>query len=233
MVHNAVVYGLITTVNAFVFLRRDNGGKLQLTRLIPATTTTPTILHMLFYMSHLCASTELLYETHLDGRYVSIARAPTDSSAAPRLPVPSIAPSRPSLGPTPSLPPRRSPRFQKDNLTDVVDDELRLYIDIRSPGTYLGCKGYKGVLDTGETVFAKLWDGWKHSSEEIDREVQIYRQLSGLGGTVPKMIAHGGWGFCHILLLEFVKVIPVDVDVDLYRPKNFRKLLSTTQSQQM
>jgi hypothetical protein len=75
------------------------------------------------------------------------------------------------------------------------------------PGTHLGGKGYQGVLHTGERVFAKLWDGWKHSSEEVDREAHIYLQLRDLWGTaVPKMISHGGWGFCHIILLEFVEV---------------------------
>ena len=37
MFHNSVVYGMITTVNSFAFLRREKEGKLNLTRLIPAT----------------------------------------------------------------------------------------------------------------------------------------------------------------------------------------------------
>lgn len=216
MVHNAVVYGLITTVNAFAFMARGNGGILKLTRLLPATTTNPTVLQMLYYMSHLCMTTPSLYETHPDGRSVSISRAPLDSSTAPRVPAPSIASplSSSTLGPTPSFTsPRRSPRFQNDasshskpyGIEPSID--LRLDIDIRLPGTYLGCKGYKGVLHTGEKVFAKLWDGWKHSSDEVDREAYIYMQLRDLWGrSVPRMIAHGGWGFCYIILLEFVNV---------------------------
>ena len=59
MVHNAVVYGLITTVNAFAFMARANGGILKLARLLPATTTNPTVLQMLYCMSHLCATTPI------------------------------------------------------------------------------------------------------------------------------------------------------------------------------
>jgi hypothetical protein len=42
MFHNVVMYGILTTVNSFAFLRRQRGGKLNLTRLIPATRTDPT-----------------------------------------------------------------------------------------------------------------------------------------------------------------------------------------------
>jgi hypothetical protein len=114
------------------------------------------------------------------------------------------------------MPLRKSPRFQNHKPGDSINGSatgiessngLQLSINIHAPGTWIGCKGYKGVLDTGETVFAKLWDGWKHSSEEADRETQIYVELRDLWGTVvPKMIAHGGWGFCHIVLLSFVEV---------------------------
>src|SRR5205814_9882124 len=46
MVHNAVAYCIITTVNALIFLCRENGGKLKITRLIDATINNPTILQM-------------------------------------------------------------------------------------------------------------------------------------------------------------------------------------------
>jgi hypothetical protein len=205
MVHNAIVYGVITTINEFAFLFRENGGKLNLTRLIPATTTNPTVLQMLYYMSHLCAITELFYETYPDGRKVSISKAQPDYSTAPMIPAPSIPTPRTSMGEPFSGTLRRSARLQDATATPEVD-EIYLYIDILAPGTYLGCKGYKGILNTGEKVFAKLWDGWKHSSKELDREVQTYKQLQSLGNMIPRMIAHGGWGFCHVLLLEFVQV---------------------------
>ena len=216
MVHNHVVYGLITTINAFAFLCRANGGELKMTRLIPAVTFNPTALQMLYYMSYLCAQTPLLYETKNDGTPVYISKVDKDQTRATLIPPPSMPPRRPSpdlaINPSDSSP-RRSPRLQqresKNNPKIRMDGskDLRLDIDVRVPGTWLGCKGYKGVTRTGETVFAKLWDGWKCTAEESEREAQIYMELKSLWGTiVPRMIAHGGWGFCHILLLDFVEV---------------------------
>src|SRR5271169_2158741 len=104
MFHNAIVYGLITTINAFAFLCRSNGGILKMTPLIPANTAqTPTILQMLYYMSHLCATTPALKEKHPDGRVVRPKYADRDSSAAPKVPAQFDASSRNTntLGPTP------------------------------------------------------------------------------------------------------------------------------------
>ena len=137
------------------------------------------------------------------------------------MPAPFVASSRNTntLGLTPNLgPPRRSPRHQNPH-TDSgdkrttppanadPDDDFHLVIDIHSPGTYLGGKGYRGFLQSGQAVFAKLWDGWKYSGKEAEKEVGIYMALREFWGTtVPKLLTHGGWGFCHIILLEFVEV---------------------------
>jgi hypothetical protein len=213
MFHNSVVYGIISTVNAFAFLRREKGGKLGLTPLIPATQTDPTVLCMLYYFSSLCAASPQLVETHPDGRPITPIRAPSDSSTAPLIPLPSLprTTSNSYLSHVQLNSRRRSPRFQHTDSSPPIDqklsDQLYLDIDVTVSGTWLGCKGYKGILHTGEIVFAKLWDGWKHSSEEADREVAIYNSLHQLWGTViPKFIAHGGWGFSHIVVIEFIKV---------------------------
>jgi hypothetical protein len=213
--HNSVVYGIITTVNAFTFLRRERGGKLSLTRLFPATRTDPTILRMLYYFSHLCAVAEPLIETHEDGRPITVSAAESNTSLAPLVPPPrpARAPSAKNTLQNVQLnPPRRSSRLNQGGTDSAsrkpaLSNQLSLNIDIRATGTHLGCKGYKGVLNTGETVFAKLWDGWKHNSEEADQETAIYNSLRDLWGTtVPRLIIHGGWGFCHIVVLEFIKV---------------------------
>jgi serine/threonine protein kinase len=210
MFHNCVVYGIISTVNSFAFLHRETGGKLYLTQLIPATQKDPTILGILYYFSNLCASAPLLVETNQDGRPVTVVRAAGDSSNAPLVPTPSAPPTPSTLPPIQLNTPRRSPRFQQDiaRVSSKSNDLLYLDIDVRTSGTHLGCKGYKAILHTGETVFAKLWDGWKHSSEEADQESKVYHFLRGLWGTViPRFITYGGWGFCHIVILEFIKVI--------------------------
>lgn len=232
MFHNTVAYGIITTTNSFAFLRRQRGGKLNLTRLIPATRTDPTMLHLLYYFSHLCAITPPLVETHDDGRPITVVRAATDSSSAPLVPLPSavrIPPTSSSLQPFRLDPPRRSPRFQPRDSPPIISvlpslqkrepDDLCLDIDVRTPGVRVGGKGYRGTLHTGETVFVKLWDGWKHSSEESDRESAIYNSLRPLWGTlVPRLIAHGGWGFCHVVILEFIQVPRLATPDLLYPP---------------
>lgn len=176
MFHNSALYGIISTVNSFAFLRREAGGKLNLTRLIPATRTDPTILCLLYYFSNLCATTPLLVETHQDGRPITVIRAPKDSSISRT--------TSSSLSHIQLDPPRRSPRLQKGDSSPPASfktstlEALYLDIDVTALGTWLGCKGYKGVLHTGEPVFAKLWDGWKHSSEEADRESAIYNSIA-------------------------------------------------------
>ena len=216
LLHNSIVYGIISTVNAFAFLRRERGGKLSLTQLFPATRTNPTILCMLFYFSHLCAIAEPLAETHEDGRPITVGTAESNTSLAPLAPLPGPARTSSSRNSSDqvrlhSL--RRSPRLnQERNTSDST--QLSLNINISVPGTHLGCKGYKAILNTGQIVFAKLWDGWKHTSEEADHETAIYCSLRDLWGTtVPRLIAHGGWGFCHIILLEFIKVIILNAHV--------------------
>ena len=213
MFYNSVVYGMITTVNSFAFLRREKDGKLNLTRLIPATRTNPTMLCLLYYFSHLCATTQRLVETHQDGRPITVIRALNDSSIVPIVPPP-LSVSQMTL--TSSLShiqldaPQRSPSFQQgDSLSSSkapIPEQLCFDIDVTAPGSWMG---RKGLLNTGEPVFAKLWDGWKHSSEKADRETAVYNSLRELWGIhVPRLIAHGGWGFCHIVVLEFIKVIP-------------------------
>jgi hypothetical protein len=200
MFHNSVVYGLISTVNSFSFLARSTGGQLKLTQLIPATRTNPTVLQMLYYFSHLCASTPPLAEAHIDGRPITVVRAEADSSTAPLVPLPSFprisGSSIPNLGP-----PRRSPRFQTN------DEDVVLDIDVTRKEMSFGWKGYVGFLGTGEKVFVKLWDSWKCSADEMKQEAAVYSTLRSLWGKIiPRMIVHGGWGFCHTIVLEFIEV---------------------------
>lgn len=211
MFHNLVVYGIISTVNSFAFLRREAGGKSSLTRLTPAIRTDPTIL---YYFSNLCATTPLLVETHQDGRPITVIRAPSDSFNAPLVPPSSTARTTSSscLSRMQLDPPRRLPRFQQGDESPLPSntaalEELCLDIDVTALGTTIGCRGYKGVLHTGEPVSAKLWDGSKHSSEEADGENAIYNSLRHWGALVPRLIANGGCRFCPIVVLEFVKMI--------------------------
>src|SRR5208282_6570644 len=129
---------------------------------------------------------------------------------APKIPNPENNLSRQTLSPTnvdySATTPRRSPRRH-----DLAFSTPSVYLDInsREKGVYLGCKGWRGTLSTGLTVFVKLWDGWKFSREDCDHEASVYIHLRDLWGTiVPGFLGSGDWGFCHILLLSFIDVFP-------------------------
>ena len=190
----------------------STAGELCVTRLISATQTNPTMLQMLYYFSSLCANTPPLVETYEDGKPVTVIRAPVDSSKAPMIPDPfaTHTPSSSPISQVQSDPPRRSPRFQPREATLRPSRPYNpLCLDI-IPGTWFGCKGYKAILSTGEQVFAKLWDGWKYTPEQSNREIRIYNSLHPLWGKfIPRLIAYGGWGFCHIIVLELIHVHPL------------------------
>jgi hypothetical protein len=156
---------------------------------------------MLYYFSHICASTTPLAETYIDGRPITVIRAEVDSSTAPLVPLPSFlrTSSRSSI---PSLePPRRPPRFQTN------ERDVGLNIDVTRKDTMLGLKEYKGMLETRQKVFVKLWESWKCSPDEMDNEVAVYSTLHSMWGNfIPRVIDYDGWGFCHTIVLEFIEV---------------------------
>jgi hypothetical protein len=217
MVHDQIIYGIISTFNAFVFLKRQNPGILYMSRLIPNDSTNPTIMKFLYFFSHLCTLDPLPHpETNHEGIKIHLTIAEKDTSAAPKIPNPlNILSSTaqtflPSGGDYSQTNPRRSPRHHitHDSLV-AASSTLYLDIDSRAKGAYLGCKGWRGTLSTGQTVFAKLWDGWKVSREHCDHEASIYIQLRDLWGTtIPEFLGSGDWGFCHILLLSYIDVCP-------------------------
>ena len=53
MVFDKFIYGILTTFNSFVFLKRQSGG-ISMSHMFPNTATTPTILKLLYYISHVC-----------------------------------------------------------------------------------------------------------------------------------------------------------------------------------
>ena len=176
-----------------------------MSRTIPITSTTPTILKLLYYFSHLCAvHSEPHPEVNADGIVVRLKSAPRTPDKAPKIPDPNYRPPpRPNiLAPPSGQGSRRSPRFHE------ATKELP-HLDIAEL-TSLGCKGWRGTLNNGLPVFAKLWDGWKLSSSLSEHEASVYYNLRDLWSTiVPDFLGLGEWGFYHILLLS---------DLDVYSP---------------
>lgn len=212
MVHDKIIYGIVSTFNAFIFLKRASPGILYMSHMIPNTTVTPTIMHLLYFFSYLCARDAVPNpEINAQGIEVHLKSADKSTSAAPKVPNPNI-----NLAPRdcianndiPPTEPRRSPRRHPG-----TSDGSALFLDISdgANSSYLGCKGWRGSLSTGDTVFVKLWDGWKFSRRNCDHEAAIYLQLRDLWGTmVPEYLGNGNWGFCHILLLSYVDVPPLN-----------------------
>lgn len=204
LVFDKVVYGIMTTFNSFVFIKRQSPGVLHMSRTIPIDSTTPTILKLLYFFSHLCAlDTDPHPELNSEGNAIYLTSAPKTADKAPKIPDPNYLRSErlalPRIASEKS--PRRSPRFQDSSPLDA------LHLDIANL-TSLGCKGWRGKLSNGHTVFAKLWDGWKFPVSYSEHEAAVYYRLRDLWGTlIPDFLGYGQWGFCHILLLSNFDVL--------------------------
>jgi hypothetical protein len=179
---------------------------------IPIGNGDPTIMKLLYYFSYLCATCTLpLEEKNIEGQKVNLKDAPKTVSRAPRInPRATLNPRQSraeSTGEYTRENPRRSPRSQPPRKQPVNQPSLSLQISSRTKGSYLGCKGRRGMLGTGEVVFVKLWDGWKMSSEGCEQEAAVYLHLKELWGKgIPKFLGYGTWSFYHVLLLQFVEV---------------------------
>src|ERR1700734_242129 len=86
MVRNAKQYGILTTANWWVFLRRENGGQLYMTELFDCQITSPpyafTILQALYHFSALSVHNGHLVETDENGNPVTVELADSASPIA-------------------------------------------------------------------------------------------------------------------------------------------------------
>jgi hypothetical protein len=212
MVHDKILFGILSTYNAFVFMKRERPGILYMSRFIPNNSNSPTIMKLIYFFSHLCARDVGSYpEMDAVGQQITLTRADNDTRRAPKIPDSANTPSAllPPVHLSPSNSPRRSPRNRSAQDYSLMIDSPTLFLDIdqRGRGAYLGCKGWRGTLSTGHIVFVKLWDAWKYSREDCDHEASIYLQLGDLWGTtIPEYLGSGDWGFCHVLLLSYIEV---------------------------
>jgi hypothetical protein len=212
MVHDELLYGTISTYNEFVFLKRDSPGILHISRLIPNDTATPSVMKILYYFAYLCARDLGPHpEMNNEGSDLHIRKARKDASKAPEIPNPAVRATETHLHPpsTSTASPSRSPRLHDSAQDDDNAPPLCLDVNSRAEGAHRGGKGWRGTLNTGQTVFAKLWDGWKCSRNDCEHEASVYCHLRDLWGTtVPEFVGSGDWGFCHVLLLSYIEVLP-------------------------
>jgi hypothetical protein len=208
MVRNAKKFGVLTTVNEWVFLMRENHGKLWITRPINCETINPpfTILQALYYMSALTASYGELIETDHEGNQVAI---PLANSKYPH-PAPSVTgqqfePPRQSADATFIYPP---PESSHQYRLVHLDYGHKLILEPWKVGNHYGQKSFRGLLiPQNITVVVKLWDGYKTSCKRRDQEVQIYMHLQSLWEKViPQLICSAEIDFCYGIVLEHLEV---------------------------
>lgn len=103
----------------FLFLKRHTPDVLHMSRMIPNTSTTSTIMKLLYYISHLCAlDTEPHPELDSEVNELYLRNAPTTVDKAPKIPDPNYVRPERTILPTVNFSgtPRRSPRFQDSSL---------------------------------------------------------------------------------------------------------------------
>lgn len=228
MVRNAKRYGILTTANWWVFLRRENGGQLYMTAPFDCQITSPpyafTILQALYYFSALSVHNGHLVETDENGNPVTIELADSASpKAAP------LATGEPHPTPTTGDASIIYPPPQTGQYYTLVSEKLghSILIEPWKSENCLGGKSFRGTLmpndrdtsmpnnrDTSmpndERVIVKLWDGYKFQPDMRDREVEIYMKLQTLWGKyTPSLICSADIDFCYGLIMTEVKVLSI------------------------
>jgi hypothetical protein len=211
MVHNAKRFGILTTVNWWVFLRRENGGQLYMTQPLDCQTSSPpysfTILQALYYFSTLSVQHGHLPETDENGNPVSIELADSTYPTA----APSVAGSQPS----PQSPGNSLVIYplQPGQFYTLINQSLghSILLEPWKPENSCGGKTFHGILmPNNEHVIVKLWDGYKFQSDKRDREVEIYMKLQTLWGKyTPQLICSTNIDFCYGIIMTEVKVLPI------------------------
>ena len=214
MVRNHKELGIITTFLGWVFLRRENGGRLFMTRMfacanlprlrrIGYSLPTFTISMALYFFSSIAEATPDLYETvgnppqlaHFPMAGVTTAAAPWIQPPLPR-------------------------EFHHESLPEGYQYPLP-YPDVQNWGAFLmepwgkadqlGPKTWVASLHAGgarKRVVVKLWDSWRMDPANRDKEVEIYKRLESLWGVdVPSLFAFGAFCFSHALVVDYIDVL--------------------------
>jgi hypothetical protein len=227
MVRNAKKFGVLTTVNDWVFLMRENQGKLWITRPINCESIDPpfTIPQALYYISALTASYGELIETDHEGNPITI---PLANSKYPH-PAPSVtghqleSPQQ-SGGATIIYSPPDSASHQYRLVN--FDYGHRILLEPWKSGNHFGQKSFRAhLVPQNITVVVKLWDRYKMSCKKRDQEVLIYMHLQSLWGhNIPRLICSADIDFCYAIILQQIMVVAISLDLLTFdRAKDSRK----------
>jgi hypothetical protein len=199
----------LTTVNGWVFMYRQNGGKLFMSRVIPCDVVPPrhpTIAQALYYISALAANDPDLPETDANGQALRLAfsdgKHPSPTTVVPG-----------ARAPPPPAP--RGGRVTRSIYSQDAHYILRSDLEPREvvfepwvAGNKLGAKTFLvRLFPVNAIVVAKVWDAWKNSSADRDSEVEVYLKLQSLWGKeVPILVGSGSIDFLWALLIERIEV---------------------------
>lgn len=210
MVRNAKRYGILTTANWWVFLRRENGGQLYMTPPFDCQITSPpytfTILQALYYFSTLSFHNGQLIETDENGNPVSIELADSKYPSPAPLATGKSDPNTKPAGDAFIIFPHQTPQYYS-LVTKSLDHCILL-----EPWKLENCCGGKSFRGTlmNERVIVKLWDGYKFQPDMRDREVEIYMKLQKLWGKyTPSLICSANIDFCYGIIITEVKVLSI------------------------
>ena len=211
MVRNAKKFGILTTVNSWVFLMRENHGKLYITRPMDCGARDPpfTILQALYYMSALTAMHGQLIETDENGKPATIPLANTKyPHPAPHVSGQSPQSLQPS-GQATFIYPLPTSQYFLDN----SGYGHHILLEPWNENNHIGQKSFRArLVPENLAVVVKLWDGCKSSGKERDLEVEIYMRLQSLWRVhIPQLICSADIDFCYSIILEDVKAIPPHV----------------------
>jgi hypothetical protein len=225
MVRNAKKFGVLTTVNGWIFLMRGNGGKLWITRPFDSTIPDPpfTILEALYYISAVTPVHGHLVETDQSGKPVTIQFANTKYP----WPAPPVSGGEPeSYSQTSTSATVIYPGESSSRQYQLVPDDRgdRILLEPWLTENRYGQKSFRAILLPDLVVVAKLWDGYRSLGEERDGEVEIYMHLQELWGElIPRFICSADVDFCYGIILEQVRVHFNVIQVtDVYRAKHLQ-----------
>ena len=115
--------------------------------------------------------------------------------------------------PPPAPPPRRSRRnspSKRGRQYEMIvnPDPPKAIFEPWKTENQLGPKTFLIQLVPGDTVVAKVWDGWKHKSKDRDTETEMLLKLQPLWGKqVPSLIGTGEIDFLWTVFIERVQAL--------------------------
>jgi len=232
LVRNAKVYGVLTTMKGWCFVRRENRGRFYITRMFgdfaahaPISngaafegyypTTGFSIMQALYYLSAVAQLTDDLVETPIDGVPGEVYLPPSggSSEAASTILQPEVQDNGQSLhgqGGDGQGGFHIVGGYNQAECCQYHDgvQYRRFQLEPWIPENNLGPKTWLAIaLPDRKKVVLKLWDAWKFDDEAQNREAAVYLHLRSLWGKcIPSLLVKSPLEFFHALVLQYVNV---------------------------